>query len=91
MPWWGGPIIGLESGRRYGTAANRCSGVVHPTVNQPSHCKARLNKSLKENAVHHLIAATPQNALTTEACAREERQSGVRAYAAIAEIAVTMF
>ncbi|GBP97615.1 hypothetical protein EVAR_72618_1 [Eumeta japonica] len=36
------------------------SGASDTVASQPSPCKLGLIKSLKENAVHHLIAATPR-------------------------------
>ncbi|GBP64832.1 hypothetical protein EVAR_50349_1 [Eumeta japonica] len=66
-------------------------GVVHPTqllANRHLVKLGRIKKSERKRCPS-LIAATPQEIRRPhrEACAREEKQSGVRAYAAIAEVA----
>ncbi|GBP48106.1 hypothetical protein EVAR_74611_1 [Eumeta japonica] len=70
----------------------KCSGSGASDSCQPSSCEARLNK-VKERKRCPLLTTPPHCKKSADhrkkRAHREERQSGVRAYAAIAEIAVT--
>ncbi|GBP73282.1 hypothetical protein EVAR_54776_1 [Eumeta japonica] len=59
---------------------------IRHSCSQPSSCEARLNKSERKRCP--LLTTPPHCKKSADRSVRIERQSGVRAYAAIAEIAV---